>query len=75
MRYIRMGRKHVPAFLCESPLDAPKGACPHCGGSGSIPESIDDERYDVLVPCVWCQEYCKACADWVKKSGHECKGK
>jgi hypothetical protein len=70
-----MGRKLVPSFLCVPPLDVPKGACSRCGGSGSIPESIDEDLPDEMVPCFMCQTFCRACSDWVKKSGHECKGK
>jgi hypothetical protein len=69
-----MGRKLVPSFLTEPLLNPPKGACTRCGGSGSIPESIDEDLPDEMVPCFMCQEYCKTCADW-KKKGHECKGK
>ena len=30
-------------------------ACPTCGGFGSIPETIDEERYDVMVQCWRCK--------------------
>ena len=62
----------VPRVLIDPwPDDDPK-VCGACGGLGSVPETIDEERYDVLVPCEWCQRYCKTCKEYVPKEGHEC---
>jgi hypothetical protein len=52
----------------------PPGVCVHCGGLGVVPEKVDDDLLDEMVPCFWCRRYCKACGQWVQKSGHECKG-
>jgi hypothetical protein len=77
MRYVQWGNRIVPASLLEPTareLSQP-GVCRLCGGLGSIAETIDEERYDVMVPCHMCRIFCKACNDWVKKQEHECKGK
>ncbi len=71
--WVRWGDHLVPRIMCEPDLDAAKpGTCPHCGGVGAYPESIDEERYDEMMPCFWCREFCKACQRYVKKGGHEC---
>lgn len=72
--YVKWGRNLVPRFLCE-PDDFRPGECSRCGGLGLIPEMIDDEQHEEMVPCFMCREYCKACGNWVRKSGHECKPK
>jgi hypothetical protein len=74
-KYVRWGRKLVQSSFCEPPLDRPKGTCPHCGGLGLTPESIDEDLYDEMLPCQMCRMYCKRCDNWVRKTGHECKGK
>jgi DnaJ-class molecular chaperone len=33
----------------------PPGACPICGGRGSTPETIDEERFDVMATCWKCK--------------------
>jgi hypothetical protein len=68
-------RGHIyPDVFFEPPVNPPKGACPHCGGTGVRTETIDEERYDVVVACEWCRTYCKACDKHVAKTGHDCKG-
>lgn len=49
----------------------PEGACPQCGGIGSVPEQIDEDRLPVMVPCQACQVLCKRCRQWRKKV-HDC---
>lgn len=61
-------------IVAKSYSDAPAGQCEYCGGSGEQPETIDEERYAVLVPCWACRRYCRECNRWVAKSGgHACK--
>jgi len=47
-------------------------ACKLCGDSGVLIECIDEERYNVTVPCWKCQEYCRICDKHVAKTGHKC---
>ena len=70
-KYVYMGDRLVPraAFTVYVPEKTP--SCTNCGGLGQYPDSIDDERHDVMVPCPVCQEYCKVCGDWRRK-GHQC---
>ena len=71
-RYVDDRGKILPRSFFEPPLDLPEGACPHCGGGGQLAEQIDEERYDVLVPCFHCRKYCVACRAWVKIADHRC---
>jgi hypothetical protein len=71
-RWVQDGDRIVPRSLVE-PWDIKPGDCPYCGGTGERPECIDEERYDVMMACPMCQEFCKACDRYVKKGGHECK--
>jgi len=71
-RYVHDGGRYWPRVLFDPPVNPPAGECMHCGGTGVRAESIDEERYDVLVPCRWCQTFCKVCDKWVQKAGHEC---
>jgi hypothetical protein len=71
-RYVTRGGKLYPARFFD-PLNPKPGDCPHCGGTGEYPESIDEERYDVMVPCFMCRRFCTVCKQWVKKIGHECQ--
>jgi hypothetical protein len=73
-RYVQVGKHIFPASMFEPDLKPPPGACKQCGGRGSLVETIDSERFDVLVPCWSCQTFCKTCNRYVKKGGHECKG-
>lgn len=72
-RYVNYRGRIVPASLLE-PFIIKPGECTHCGGTGEIAETIDEERYDEMVPCFMCQVFCKACDKHVKKTGHQCKG-
>lgn len=49
------------------------GVCARCGGLGEIPETIDAERFDVMMPCHSCHLYCVECDAWVPRNGHKCK--
>jgi len=73
--WVRWGRDLVPRVMCEPDEDVKPGTCVHCGGVGARPESIDEERYDEMMPCPWCRQFCKACQRYVPKTGHECKEK
>jgi hypothetical protein len=44
-----------PRSLFDPPIDSPPAACPICGGIGLVAESIDEERYDVMVECWRCK--------------------
>ncbi len=72
-KWVKWRGQTVPRTLMEPEVNPPASACRHCGGAGEVPETIDDEKYDVMVPCHMCRTYCKACAKWVKKSGHDCQ--
>jgi hypothetical protein len=71
--WVKDGGHLWPRTIFEDPNPKP-GACPLCGGTGRLVESIDPERHDVLVACHRCQVFCKACDKHVRKSGHACKG-
>jgi hypothetical protein len=74
-RWVDYHGRIVPRSLVE-PWDAKPGDCPRCGGTGELVESYDPERYDGVISCYWCREFCKACQRHVKKAafgGHECK--
>jgi len=75
-RYVREGSSFIPRVLIEPwpGQDAPD-ACPQCGGSGLVAECIDEERFDVAVPCWACRRYCAACKKYVSKDAHECATK
>jgi hypothetical protein len=59
----------------DPPLDLPPGACGWCGDLGVIPEQIDEERFDVAVPCPHCRMFCRPCNAWVVRRDHRCKEK
>lgn len=63
----------LPSSVFE-PWDRPKQRpeCGICCDTGVTIETIDEERYDVVVACWKCRVYCKACDRYVQKSGHEC---
>lgn len=71
--WVYSGGRPVPRALFE-PLDPnPRpGVCTVCDGAGVTVETIDEERYDVLVPCWKCRTYCRTCKKYVSKNGHEC---
>ena len=64
----------IPRGMFDAALDGPlkPGQCVHCGGTGERAETIDDELPDAVVPCYWCQEFCKVCNQYRKKGGHVC---
>jgi hypothetical protein len=66
---VKSGAHILPRALVEVWPPQP-GACPQCGGAGEFPESIDPERYDVMVPCFRCRAYCATCKAWMPK-GHQ----
>ena len=70
-RWVQWGDKIVPAFLLEPELNQ-RAECRLCGDSGYLLETIDEERYDVAVPCWKCRVFCKACDKHVRKAGHQC---
>ena len=72
-RWVQWGDRIVPATLFE-PRDFKyrPDACKTCDDTGVTVETIDEERYDVVVPCWRCRVFCKACNKHVKKSGHQC---
>lgn len=70
-RYVWYKGKLVPRCAVEPTGFEPPGACGICGGFGAIPETIDEERHDVMVPCYRCQKFCEACKQWVKTEGHK----
>jgi hypothetical protein len=70
--FVRWGDRIVPRCVCEPPDDIPPGECVECGGLGLIPEMVNDDRLDEMVPCYRCQKYCRECKEWVKKAAHEC---
>jgi hypothetical protein len=71
-RFVEWGGKYWERAFFEVPLDLPPGVCGHCGGLGVVPESIDEERYDVAVHCPWCRLFCRHCRAWVKRAEHVC---
>jgi len=71
--FVRDGGKLWPRTIFEEPNPKP-GSCPECGGTGRRVESIDPEQPDVLVPCAFCQAFCKTCNRYARKTGHVCKG-
>jgi hypothetical protein len=72
-RMVRYGGQLFPRGLFEPPLNPPRGACVHCGGLGHVPEQIDEDLPDEMVPCSWCQIYCRKCKRWVTKKDHVCQ--
>jgi len=72
-RFVEWGGKHWGRNFFDPPANAPRGVCVRCGGLGVVPETIDEERYDVAVPCPSCRFYCKPCGRWVKRNGHQCR--
>jgi hypothetical protein len=72
-RFVEYCGKLWPREFFDPRLDLLPGACPQCGGLGVVAESIDEERFDVAVPCWMCKMWCKVCHQWVKREGHECQ--
>jgi hypothetical protein len=73
--YVDWGGRLVPRRIVEPDLSITPGVCRACDGLGAVPETIDEERYDVMVPCHFCRVFCKLCDRYVAKTGHQCKGK
>ena len=72
-RWVEWGGKHWSASFFDVPYDLPPGLCARCGGLGVVPETIDEERFDVAVPCERCHMWCTACRAWVKREEHVCR--
>jgi hypothetical protein len=70
--WVQFGDRIVPATLFEADLKQRSAGCKMCGDTGVQIDCIDEERYDVVVPCWACRTFCKACNKHVKKSGHQC---
>jgi hypothetical protein len=70
-RLVEWDGRLIPRALIEPDLNPPPGTCSRCGGLGSIPEQLDDDRLPVMVPCYRCREFCKTCRKWLRK-GHTC---
>lgn len=68
MDHVDWGGKLIPRAAVEG-VQVP-GACTTCGGLGSHPEQIDNDRWPTMVPCHACRRYCRECKQWVKKEGH-----
>ena len=71
-RFVEWRGKIWPRSFFDPPIDLPPGACGWCGGLGEIPEQIDEEKADMMVPCPHCRMWCKPCRAWVKRAGHNC---
>lgn len=75
-RFVEWDGRLVPASLFDATDDLTrKPDCGICCDRGVVQETIDEERYDVMVPCWNCRQFCKACNKHVRKSGHECVAK
>jgi hypothetical protein len=63
----------VPRILFD-PVDLKyrPDVCKVCDGMGVTLQTLDEERYDVAMPCWACRVFCKACNKYVNKSGHQC---
>jgi hypothetical protein len=71
--WVQDGDRIVPRLLFEpTDLKYRPDSCKVCDDLGVTVETIDEERYDVTVPCWKCRVFCKACNKYVKKSGHQC---
>ena len=54
--------KLVPRWLVTlSPVEFVPVTCRVCGGLGEIPETIDEENFDVMVPCYACGSKVNQC--------------
>lgn len=67
MGLVNWDGKLIPRCVVEPDLNPPKGSCTRCGGLGRVPEQIDEDRHDVMVPCFMCQMFCKTCGRWRAK--------
>jgi len=72
--FVSEGGHLVPRTLFE-PTSLGPYSCPQCCDTGVSIERIDEERYDVVVPCWACRRFCKPCNKYVAKKGHECPTK
>lgn len=70
-RLVKFGGKIYPRYLFEATGSDPRD-CPQCGGLGVVPEQLDDDRIDEMVPCPTCKMWCKRCKRSVPKS-HVCE--
>lgn len=53
-RFVNWGGKLIHGASLEPEVNPPAGSCPICGGMGSVRESIDSGRSDVMVTCWRC---------------------
>lgn len=60
-------------FEYDPVFDKASPSCPRCGGLRKIPEPIDEEKLDALVPCPHCQMWCLDCKRYVTRKGHVCR--
>ena len=74
-QWVEWGGKLWHYRFFQPDLDLKPGTCPTCGGLGVVPQQIDDERYDIAVPCDRCKMFRKTCKQWVKREGHTCETK
>jgi hypothetical protein len=68
--------KHQGRLVSRSTIESDEflpGLCPNCHGSGLVAETIDEEQFDVAVPCPTCQDFCFECKKWVTREGHQCQ--
>jgi hypothetical protein len=73
--WVEDGGQLVPRFFFDPPdLQYRRDVCKVCDGTGVTLETLDEERYDVAMPCWSCRMLCKVCNKYVKKAGHECAG-
>ena len=71
-RWVTYQGKLVPRSVIQ-PDEILPGLCPNCGGSGLVAETLDEEQFDVAVPCPTCQDFCFNCKKWVTREGHKCE--
>ena len=72
-RFVEWGGELWGREVFNPPFNLPPGVCTWCGGLGVVPEQIDEERFDVAVPCWQCQMFCKQCRHWVTRQNHTCR--
>lgn len=55
-----------PAALFEphAVMGPGKPLCGICGDTGLLRETIDEERFDVMVACFNCRRFCKECGGY-----------
>jgi hypothetical protein len=72
--WVQWGDRIMPRFTVEpTDLKYRRDACKVCDDLGVTLETIDEERYDVAMPCWSCRKYCETCKQYVRKSGaHQC---